>query len=331
MGPIHPKENEYNWKDADAIVAFAQKHGMRVRGHNLCWHSQAPAWMFVNASGDTVSKAVLLQRLKEHITTVVSRYKGKLYAWDVVNEAISDKPNEYLRPSAWMRICGEEYIDSAFSYAHQADPEALLFYNDYNEISDVKRSKIIHLVTRLQNAGIPIHGIGLQAHWAVSEPTREQLDSTLSQFAAPGCNCKLPSLISRCIPKNTRHGRARQRIKTPNSRLKKKTPRWKCTPWLLKCSANTNKLLPALHFGIYRTGIAGSTTSRCPTAKTIHYYLIKTCSPKKHTGKCWHFDTESPLPLSPGTGQKRTNRLTKQAVTRIPQNTKSKPVINKTR
>ena len=90
MGPIHPKENEYYWKDADSIVAFAQQNGMRVRGHNLCWHNQTPAWMFVDNKGDTVSKAVLLQRLKEHITTVVSRYKGKVYAWDVVNEAVSD-------------------------------------------------------------------------------------------------------------------------------------------------------------------------------------------------------------------------------------------------
>ena len=128
MGPIHPKENEYYWKDADSIVAFAQRNGMRVRGHNLCWHNQTPSWLFVDEKGDTVSKAVLLQRLKAHITTVVNRYKGKVYAWDVVNEAISDKPDEYLRPSPWLKICGEEYIAKAFEYAHEADPNAVLFY-----------------------------------------------------------------------------------------------------------------------------------------------------------------------------------------------------------
>src|SRR4051812_25899451 len=90
MGPIHPREDEYYWKDADSIVNFAKAHGMKVRGHNLCWHAQAPAWMFKNSNGDTVTKEVLLQRLKDHITTVVNRYKNNIYAWDVVNEAIDD-------------------------------------------------------------------------------------------------------------------------------------------------------------------------------------------------------------------------------------------------
>jgi len=132
MGPIHPQENRYNWVDADSIVAFAQRNSLKVRGHNLCWHNQVPQWMFKDSSGNTVTKEVLLQRLKDHITTVVNRYKGKIYAWDVVNEAISDKPGEYLRPSLWYQICGEEYIAKAFEYAHAADPKAILFYNDYN-------------------------------------------------------------------------------------------------------------------------------------------------------------------------------------------------------
>ena len=99
MAPIHPAENRYNWDAADSIVAFAQRNSLKVRGHNLCWHNQVPQWMFKDSSGNTVTKEVLLQRLKDHITTVVNRYKGKIYAWDVVNEAISDKPDEYLRPS----------------------------------------------------------------------------------------------------------------------------------------------------------------------------------------------------------------------------------------
>jgi len=201
MGPIHPKEHEYNWKDADSIVAFAQRNGMRVRGHNLCWHNQTPSWMFVDDKGDTVSKAVLLQRLKEHITTVVNRYKGKLYAWDVVNEAISDKPDEYLRPSAWLKICGEEYIAKAFEYAHEADPDAVLFYNDYNEINPVKRAKIIRLLKSLKDAGVPINGVGLQAHWAINEPSRNQLDSTLQQFASLGLKVQITELDISVYPK----------------------------------------------------------------------------------------------------------------------------------
>src|SRR4051812_20715448 len=132
MGPIHPRENEYFWSDADSIVAFAKRHHMKVRGHNLLWHSQAPPWIFKNENGDTVSKQVLLQRLKDHITTVVNRYKGSVYAWDVVNEAVDDNDARYLRNTAWLRICGEEFIARAFEYAHAADPRAVLFYNDYN-------------------------------------------------------------------------------------------------------------------------------------------------------------------------------------------------------
>ena len=194
MGPIHPKETEYFWNDADSIVAFAQKNHKKIRGHNLCWHNQAPKWIFTNAAGDTVSKEVLLQRLKDHITTVVTRYKGIIYAWDVVNEAISDKPDEYLRNSPWLRICGEEYIAKAFEYAHAADPDALLFYNDYNEINPVKREKICKLIKSLQNKGIPIHGIGLQGHWAINEPSEEELNKTLKRFAELGLKIQITEL-----------------------------------------------------------------------------------------------------------------------------------------
>ena len=194
MGPIHPKEKEYYWKDADSIIAFAQRHNMKVRGHTLCWHNQTPAWLFVDGNGKQVSKEVLLQRLKEHITTVVQRYKGKLYAWDVVNEAISDKPGEYLRASKWLEIAGEEYIAKAFQWAHEADPNALLFYNDYDEINPVKRAKIIRLIQSLQAQGIPIHGVGLQGHWAINEPSKEQLDSTLQQFAGLGLQLQVTEL-----------------------------------------------------------------------------------------------------------------------------------------
>nr|WP_317044219.1 endo-1,4-beta-xylanase [Chryseolinea serpens] len=201
MGPIHPKEQEYFWADADSIVAFAQRNKMRVRGHTLCWHNQTPSWMFVDAKGDTVSKEVLLQRLKDHITTVVSRYKGKVYAWDVVNEAVSDAPGERYRKSAWYKICGEEFITKAFQYAHQADPDAQLFYNDYNEIDPVKREKIFKLVTGLKQAGVPIHGVGLQGHWAITEPSAEQLDATLSRFAGAGLKIQITELDISVYPK----------------------------------------------------------------------------------------------------------------------------------
>ncbi len=194
MGPIHPRENEYFWRDADSIVAFAKSNHLKIRGHNLCWHNQAPRWIFTNAAGDTVSKEVLLQRLKEHITTVVNRYKGSIYAWDVVNEAISDKPDEYLRNSPWFRICGEEFIAKAFEYAHEADPDAVLFYNDYNEINPVKRDKIYKLVKGLKDAGVPIHGVGLQGHWAINEPSEAELTNTIKKFADLGLKIQVTEL-----------------------------------------------------------------------------------------------------------------------------------------
>jgi len=201
MGPIHPAQNEYNWRDADSIVAFAKRNGLKIRGHNLCWHNQAPRWFFVDTAGKLVSKDTLLQRLKDHITAVVGRYKGSIYAWDVVNECISDKPDEYFRNSMFYQICGEDFVAKAFEYAHEADPNAILFYNDYNEINASKRAKIIKMIKSLQEKGVPINGVGLQAHWAVNEPSKEQLDSTLHDFASLGLKLQITELDLSTYPK----------------------------------------------------------------------------------------------------------------------------------
>jgi endo-1,4-beta-xylanase len=202
MGPIHPVEGQYNWAGADSIAAFAKKNKLKLRGHTLCWHSQAPRWFFTDSTtGKQVTKEVLLQRLKDHITTVVKRYKGVIYAWDVVNEVISDNPGEYFRNSLFYQICGEEFVAKAFQYAHEADPDALLFYNDYNEINAVKREKIFKMVKGLKEAGIPIHGVGLQAHWAISEPSEPQLDSTIGRFADLGLNIHITELDISVYPK----------------------------------------------------------------------------------------------------------------------------------
>ena len=197
MGPVHPRENEYYWRDADSIIAFARQNNLKVRGHCLCWHNQTPRWLFIDSTKnppDTVSKEVLLKRLKDHITTVVTRYKGIVYAWDVCNEVISDNPNEYFRNSPWYRICGEEFVARAFEYAHAADPGALLFYNDYNETNPVKREKIYRLVKGLKDAGVPINGVGLQSHWSMYDITSGKIDSTLSRFAELGLKVQITEL-----------------------------------------------------------------------------------------------------------------------------------------
>lgn len=194
MGPIHPEENRYNWKDADSIVAFAQAHGLKVRGHNLCWHEQTPDWLFKGADGNLVTKEVLLKRLKDHITTVVHRYKGKIYAWDVVNEAIDDDSTKFLRNSLWYKICGEDFIVKAFEYAHEADPKAVLFYNDYNTERPQKRERVYRLLKQLVDAKVPINAVGIQAHWSIYEPDPQDLITTIKEFSSLGLKVQVTEL-----------------------------------------------------------------------------------------------------------------------------------------
>ncbi|HEX8021305.1 endo-1,4-beta-xylanase [Mucilaginibacter sp.] len=206
MGPIHPEEDRYNWKNADAVVNFAQKNHMRIRGHNLCWHNQAPKWIFYDKSGNVVSKEVLLNRLKEHIQHVVGRYKGRIYAWDVVNEAVSDDSTQFLRNSMWYKICGEDFIYKAFQFAHEADPDAQLFYNDYNTERPGKRERLYKLLKQMIDAKIPINGVGLQAHWSIFEPSRHELEETIERFASLGLKIQITELDMSVYPweKNNR-------------------------------------------------------------------------------------------------------------------------------
>ena len=194
IGPIHPAEGRYNWRDADSIVAFAQLHHIKVRGHNLCWHEQTPFWLFKDKEGKQVTKEVLLQRLKDHISTVVNRYKGKIYAWDVVNEAIDDDSSKFLRNSLWYQICGEDFIVKAFEYAHAADPEAKLFYNDYNTERPEKRERVYKLLKKLVDAKVPVDGVGIQAHWSIYEPSKADLEKTIKEFSSLGLKVQVTEL-----------------------------------------------------------------------------------------------------------------------------------------
>lgn len=194
MGPLHPLENQYNWKNADAIVAFAQNNGMRIRGHNLLWHNQAPDWMFKDSTGNLVSKDILLKRLKDHITTVVKHFKGKVYAWDVVNEAVDDNPSVYLRNSLWYQICGEDFIAKAFEYAHAADPSAQLFYNDYNSENELKREKIYKLLKSLIDHNVPVTGVGIQGHWHLYSPSTDMIKNALDRYASLGLKIQITEL-----------------------------------------------------------------------------------------------------------------------------------------
>lgn len=210
MESMQPIEGKFNWREADSIISFATQNNIKVRGHNLCWHEQAPSWFFTDKEGREVSKIVLLQRLKAHIDAVVGRYKGKIYAWDVVNEAIDDDSTKYLRNSKWYQICGEDFIIKAFEYAHAADPDAKLYYNDYNTERPEKRERVYKLLKSLKDKGVPIDGVGLQAHWSIYEPSEKELVTAIERYSSLGLKIQFTELDLSIYPweKNKRAKRA---------------------------------------------------------------------------------------------------------------------------
>ncbi len=191
---IQPAQGQFTFEKADQLAAFAKKNGMKMRGHTLVWHNQTPDWVFLDDNGDKVDRETLLQRMKDHINTVMKRYKGTIFCWDVVNEAVTDEGPELYRPTKWLEIIGEDYIEKAFEFAHEADPDALLFYNDYNESNPQKREKIYKLVKSLVDKGVPIHGVGLQAHWNLVNPSLEDIRTAIDRYASLGLKLHLTEL-----------------------------------------------------------------------------------------------------------------------------------------
>ena len=197
-GPIHPEPDKYNFEPADKFVEFGVKNGMKIIGHTLVWHAQTPKWVFEDTAGKELSKEKLLERMKNHIFTVVGRYKGKIKGWDVVNEALNEDGT--LRRSPWMKIIGEEYLEKAFQFAHEADPDAELYYNDYSIENAPKRNGAVALVKKLQAAGIKVHGIGMQGHYKMDWPTVGQIDSSIKAFAALGVKVMITELDIDILP-----------------------------------------------------------------------------------------------------------------------------------
>ena len=190
VGEMHPQEGVWNFEKADKIADFCRQNGIKLRGHNLCWHSQFADWMFTDKKGKPVKKEVFYERLRDHIYTVVNRYKDVVYAWDVVNEAIADdvrtrsgtEASPY-RQSRLFQLCGDEFIAKAFQFAREADPNALLFYNDYSTVDPGKRERIYNMVKKMKDAGVPIDGIGMQGHYNIYYPDEELLDTAISRFS----------------------------------------------------------------------------------------------------------------------------------------------------
>lgn len=191
-GELHPSEKEWKWEQADAIANFCRENKIPMRGHCLVWHAQFCDWMMYDKKGKPVKKEVFYQRLREHIHTVVNRYKDIVYAWDVVNEAMADNvrpmwgskeaPSPY-RQSKLFELYGDEFIAKAFEFAREADPKALLFYNDYNAADPGKCDRIYNMVKKMQDAGVPIDGIGMQGHYNVYGPSMEDVDKAITRYS----------------------------------------------------------------------------------------------------------------------------------------------------
>ena len=198
---VHPKIDEYTFERADKVYNFAKENNLKMRGHTLVWHHQTDDWLFKNENGENVDKETLYKRMKEHISTVVKRYSDKVYCWDVVNEAISDKSDKfdseenYLRVDSnyYLIVQSEEYLEKAFIYAHEADPNALLFYNDYSTEYPPKREKIYKLLKSLLDKGVPVHGMGLQGHYDLSVDI-DELSKSIDLFASLGLTIHITEL-----------------------------------------------------------------------------------------------------------------------------------------
>ena len=181
---IHPEEDRYDFTLADQFVSFGEKNGMAVIGHCLIWHSQLAPWFCVDEKGNNVTPEVLKQRMKDHITTIVTRYKGRIKGWDVVNEAILEDGS--YRKSKFYEILGEEFIPLAFQYAHEADPDAELYYNDYAMNMPGKREGVVKLVSSLKEKGIRIDAVGMQGHMGMDYPDINEFEQSIVAFAGTG-------------------------------------------------------------------------------------------------------------------------------------------------
>ena len=219
---VHPQPNRYNFGPADRYVEFGLTNHMFIIGHVLIWHSQTPAWVFQDDQGKPLTRDALLARMREHIFTVVGRYRGKIGGWDVVNEAVNE--DGAMRQSPWQKIIGDDYVIKAFQYAREADPQAELYYNDFSMENAPKRAGGLALVKKLQAAGCEdleqvtpghgavallgklratgnlITGVGLQGHYNLTWPTPAQVDDTIKAFSQLGVKVMITELDMNMLP-----------------------------------------------------------------------------------------------------------------------------------
>jgi len=196
---VHPKPNVYEFEKADEFVAFGEKNKMFIVGHVLIYQEQVPDWVFQDSSGNNVDRRTLLNRMREHILAVVGRYKGRINAWQVVNEAIGSDGR--MRNNKWLEIIGKDYIRKAFEYAHQADPNAELYYNGYDMLTRESADSITSLVSDIKSQGGRIDGIGMEAHWGLDYPPLNEIETGIINLAKSDVKVMITEMDITVLPK----------------------------------------------------------------------------------------------------------------------------------
>lgn len=195
---IQPKEGVFDFSLSDKFVDFGLRNNLFVTGHTLIWHSQVPKWFFVDDKGNTVSKEVLIERMKKHIYALVGHYKGKVKGWDVVNEAIEDDGS--YRKSKFYQILGEDFIKYAFQFAHEADPDAELYYNDYSMANPGKRQGVVAMVKKLKEQGLRIDAVGMQCHVGLNYPDINEFEKSIQAFTEQGVKVMITEMDISVLP-----------------------------------------------------------------------------------------------------------------------------------
>lgn len=191
----------FDFEPADRVIDWAEQHNLPVFGHMLVWDYRTPDWLFTDEAGNPLPREQGLENLRYYIHTAMSHYKGRIKAWNVVNEAISDDPNEYLRDTQGRRSIGDDYVEKAFVFAHEADPDVELYYNDYSVIVPEKREKILRLVRSLREAGCRVDTIGMQGHWLIDRPSADLIYPAIEAFAAAGFKVMFTELDIDVLPR----------------------------------------------------------------------------------------------------------------------------------
>ena len=201
-GSMVDDAGKFRFAAADRVVAFAEAHHMPVLGHMLVWHFVTRKWLFEDRAGKPLPREKALANLKNYIDSVMGRYKGRIRAWNVVNEAVSDKDGEYLRDTPALRAIGPDYVERAFEFAHAADPKAELYYNDYNIEQPAKLEKAIRLVRSLQSRGVRIDAIGIQGHWLLDWPPTDMIGRGIDALSATGLKVMITELDVDPLPRD---------------------------------------------------------------------------------------------------------------------------------